>query len=156
MTLETIEASPLSRLVLRIADPDLPFGGKWTYELQPSANGSRVTITEDGEVYNPIFRFMSHVFFSQSASIEIDGPCGSGWRGIPLELADTQSCRAHKPGNLSGGKVPRPSPPRVWRDLGFAQVVCLVGAEGGEGLVGGAVVVGGGGGDEAQLVAQLQ
>ena len=70
MTLETIEASPPSRLVLQIADPDLPFGGKWTYELQPSAAGSRVTITEDGEVYNPIFRFMSHVFFSQSASIE--------------------------------------------------------------------------------------
>jgi hypothetical protein len=70
ITLETIEASPPSRLVLLIADPDLPFGGKWTYELQPSPGGSRVTITEDGEVYNPIFRFMSHVFFSQSASIE--------------------------------------------------------------------------------------
>ena len=70
LTLETIEASPPSRLVLLIADPDLPFGGKWTYELQPSPGGSRVTITEDGEVYNPIFRFMSHVFFSQSASIE--------------------------------------------------------------------------------------
>lgn len=70
MTLETIEASPPSRLVLRIADPDLPFGGKWTYELQPSPGGSRVTITEDGEVYNPIFRFMSHVFFSQAGSIE--------------------------------------------------------------------------------------
>ncbi|MEK6325530.1 MAG: SRPBCC family protein [Acidobacteriota bacterium] len=70
MTLETIEASPPSRLVLRIADPDLPFGGKWTYDLQPTLGGSRVTITEDGEVYNPIFRFMSHIFFSQSASIE--------------------------------------------------------------------------------------
>lgn len=70
MTLETIEASPPSRLVLKIADPDLPFGGRWTYELQPSSGGSRVTITEDGEVYNPVFRFMSHVFFSQSSSIE--------------------------------------------------------------------------------------
>ena len=70
MTLETIEASPPSRLVLRIADPDLPFGGTWTYELQPSGGGSLVTITEDGEVYNPIFRFMGRVFFSQTASIE--------------------------------------------------------------------------------------
>ena len=70
LTLETIEASPPSRLVLRIADPDLPFGGTWTYELQPSGSGSRITITENGEVYNPIFRFMSHVTFSQSASIE--------------------------------------------------------------------------------------
>lgn len=70
MTLETIEASPPSRLVLRIADPDLPFGGKWTYQLEPGSGGCRVTITEDGEVYNPIFRFMSRFFFSQSASIE--------------------------------------------------------------------------------------
>ncbi|MFY9553998.1 MAG: SRPBCC family protein [Blastocatellia bacterium] len=70
LTLETIEANSPSRLVLRIADPDLPFGGTWTYDLQPSAGGSRITITENGEVYNPIFRFMSKVFFSQSASIE--------------------------------------------------------------------------------------
>lgn len=70
MTLETVEASPPSRLVLRIADPDLPFGGTWTYDLQASGSGSRVTITEDGEVYNPIFRFMSRVFFSPTASIE--------------------------------------------------------------------------------------
>ena len=55
---------------MKIADPDLPFGGTWTYELKPSGSGTRVTITEDGEVYNPIFRFMSHVFFSQSATIE--------------------------------------------------------------------------------------
>jgi len=70
MTLEAIETSPPSRLVLRIADPDLPFGGTWTYELQASGSGSRLTITEDGEVYNPIFRFMGRVFFSPTASIE--------------------------------------------------------------------------------------
>ena len=70
MTLEAVESSPPTRLVMKIADPDLPFGGTWTYELKPSGSGTRVTITEDGEVYNPIFRFMSHVFFSQSATIE--------------------------------------------------------------------------------------
>jgi len=70
MTLEAIEASPPSRLVLRIADPDLPFGGTWTYELQASGAGTRVTITEDGEVYNPIFRFIGRIFFSPTASIE--------------------------------------------------------------------------------------
>ena len=70
VTLETVEANPPSRLVLGIADPDLPFGGTWTYDLQASGSGSRVTITEDGEVYNPIFRFMSRVFFSPTASIE--------------------------------------------------------------------------------------
>ena len=70
LTLETIEASAPARLVVKIADPDLPFGGTWTYELQPNGTGCRVTITENGEVYNPIFRFMARVFFSPAATIE--------------------------------------------------------------------------------------
>lgn len=69
MTLEVVEASPPSRLVMRIADAGA-FGGTWTYELQPGGAGSRVTITENGEVYNPIFRFMSKVFFDPAATIE--------------------------------------------------------------------------------------
>jgi hypothetical protein len=61
---------PPSRLVTRIADPALPFGGTWTFELMPKDGGTALTITEDGEVYNPIFRFMSKVFFSQTATME--------------------------------------------------------------------------------------
>jgi hypothetical protein len=52
-----------SLLVARIADPSLPFGGTWTYRIAPAAGGSDLTITEDGEVYNPIFRFMSRFVF---------------------------------------------------------------------------------------------
>ena len=70
MTLETIESTPPSRLVLKIADPDLPFGGTWTYEIRATIAGSRVTITEEGEVYNPIFRFIGRVFFSPTDTIE--------------------------------------------------------------------------------------
>lgn len=70
ITLETIESSPPTRLILKIADPDLPFGGTWTYQVEPAAAGSKITITENGEIYNPIFRFMGRVFFSQTASIE--------------------------------------------------------------------------------------
>ena len=33
LTFEVVEANPPGRLVTRIADPDLPFGGSWTYEL---------------------------------------------------------------------------------------------------------------------------
>ena len=45
-------------LVTRIADPKLPFGGTWTYEISSQADGSSLLrITEDGEIYNPIFRF---------------------------------------------------------------------------------------------------
>ena len=57
-------------LVARIADPSLPFGGTWTYRISPAGTGSELTITEDGEVYNPIFRFMSRFVFGQTATIE--------------------------------------------------------------------------------------
>jgi hypothetical protein len=60
-----IEVSePPSRLVTRIADPTLPFGGTWTFALAPDGRGTRLTITEDGEVYNPIVRTLQKLFFS--------------------------------------------------------------------------------------------
>ncbi len=62
MTLETLEAVPPTRLVQRIADPDLPFSGSWTYEIEPVTGGATLTITENGEVHNPIFRLMSRLF----------------------------------------------------------------------------------------------
>lgn len=67
---EVEEQEAPRRLVTRIADPDLPFGGAWTIELAGEGEGTRVTITERGEVYNPIFRFLSHFFFSQHATID--------------------------------------------------------------------------------------
>lgn len=59
-----------SRFLTRIDDPDQPFGGTWTYELAAEGDGTRLTITEDGEVYNPIFRFLSRFVFSQTATME--------------------------------------------------------------------------------------
>ena len=58
------------RLVTRIADPSLPFGGKWTYEMLPAGDSTTLRITEDGEVYNPVFRFVSRFIFGHSATIE--------------------------------------------------------------------------------------
>ncbi len=48
----------------------MPFGGTWTYVLVPDVAGTRLTITEDGEVYNPLFRFLSRFVFSQTATID--------------------------------------------------------------------------------------
>ena len=59
-----------STLVARIADPSLPFGGTWTYRIAPDGGGSIVSITEDGEVYNPIFRFMSRFVFGHAATLD--------------------------------------------------------------------------------------
>jgi uncharacterized protein YndB with AHSA1/START domain len=65
------QSQPPSRLLIRIADPSLPFGGTWTHELKAtSAGGTELTTIEDGEVYNPIFRFMSRFFFSPTKTIE--------------------------------------------------------------------------------------
>ena len=40
----------------RIIDDKLPFGGRWYYELEPAADGTRLTITEAGFVKLPMFR----------------------------------------------------------------------------------------------------
>lgn len=66
---ERTDTTP-DRIVTRIADPSLPFGGTWTYALSPSPRGTLVTITERGEVYNPIFRFASRFVFGHTATID--------------------------------------------------------------------------------------
>jgi uncharacterized protein YndB with AHSA1/START domain len=70
ITFEFTEVQPPARLVARIADPSLPFGGSWTYVLSRSTSGTGVTITENGEVYNPLFRFMSRFVFGHTATLE--------------------------------------------------------------------------------------
>lgn len=70
ITFRVEQADAPTFLRTRIVDPDESFGGTWTYVLVPDAGGTRVTITEDGEVYNPIFRFLSRFVFSQTATIE--------------------------------------------------------------------------------------
>jgi uncharacterized protein YndB with AHSA1/START domain len=69
MPLQTTELVPEQRLVRTIADPKLPFGGTWTYELSPRDDGCELTITERGEVYNPFFRVFSR-FADMRASID--------------------------------------------------------------------------------------
>jgi uncharacterized protein YndB with AHSA1/START domain len=69
VTYRVIEAVPSRRLVSRIADRDLPYGGTWTYELSPADSGTRLTITERGEVYNPIFRFVSRFVMGYTATM---------------------------------------------------------------------------------------
>ncbi len=70
MTYEVIESDPPQKLVTRIADPHLPFGGTWTYVIMPTASGSTLTIVENGEVYNPIFRFLSRYIMGYTATMQ--------------------------------------------------------------------------------------
>jgi uncharacterized protein YndB with AHSA1/START domain len=70
LPLEVIEWNPPHKLVTRIADPNLPFGGTWTYELEPTDGGTTLRITERGVVDNPIFRFMARFAFGYTATME--------------------------------------------------------------------------------------
>ena len=66
---EVLESQPPRRLVTRIADPKLPFGGTWTYQLTPDPTGCTLTITENGDVYNPAFRFISRYVMGQTTTL---------------------------------------------------------------------------------------
>ena len=71
ITYEVEENVAAKRLVVRIADRNLPFGGTWSYEIAPApSGGSDLRISEDGEIYNVIFRFASRFFLGYTASIE--------------------------------------------------------------------------------------
>ena len=69
ITFELVESDPPRRMVSRI-DSGLPFGGDWVYELSPADQGTRLTITERGEVYNPVFRFLSRFVFGHTKTMD--------------------------------------------------------------------------------------
>ena len=71
MRIETILSDPPKRLERKIVDQSA-FGGVWVYEVVPSAGGksTALKIIENGEVYNPLFRFLSRFVFGHSATIE--------------------------------------------------------------------------------------
>ena len=47
-----------NRLVSTIVSTDVGFSGRWIYQILPDATGTTLTITEEGAVDNPIFRFV--------------------------------------------------------------------------------------------------
>ena len=60
---------PPRRRVTRIVDDGLAFGGTWTWMIEPDGAGSRVTLTEDGFVRNPVFRTLAHFVFGYHATL---------------------------------------------------------------------------------------
>jgi uncharacterized protein YndB with AHSA1/START domain len=68
--MEVVEFSPKRRFAMRIADPRLPFGGTWTYDIAPAEGGSVVTITEHGEIRTPLFRFMARFVFGYTSTMD--------------------------------------------------------------------------------------
>jgi uncharacterized protein YndB with AHSA1/START domain len=70
VTYEVLDDVPAQRLVTRIVDKDLGYSGSWTYVLTPAEGGTALTITENGEVSNPLFRFMSKYIFGHTATMD--------------------------------------------------------------------------------------
>jgi uncharacterized protein YndB with AHSA1/START domain len=68
---QVVSQTPPERQVVRVIDDDQPFGGTWTWELFPEGSGTRLTITENGFVRNPMFRVMRATFFSPTTSLDI-------------------------------------------------------------------------------------
>lgn len=53
-----------------IITKDLPYGGAWNYVFEKEGSGCKLTITENGEVYNPFFRFMSKYIFGHDGTLK--------------------------------------------------------------------------------------
>lgn len=60
----------MKRMVAVINSNDLPFGGEWVYELQSSGGSTQVTITENGEVRQPVYRFVSQFIIGRTATLK--------------------------------------------------------------------------------------
>jgi hypothetical protein len=58
------------KLLTVILNKDLPYGGQWEFEITKTDAGSHLRITENGEVYNPLFRFMSKYVFGHDATLK--------------------------------------------------------------------------------------
>lgn len=70
LTLEVVEDVPNRRVVTEIADLGLMFAGRWVFVLTPNeSGGTRLTLSELGDVQNPLVRFFGHYVFGFDGSI---------------------------------------------------------------------------------------
>jgi hypothetical protein len=63
---DIVEQDPPRRLVTRVKATEKMFGGTWTIAVAPAG----VSITENGWVANPIFRFVSRYVMGHHATID--------------------------------------------------------------------------------------
>jgi hypothetical protein len=66
---EVVESVPPTKIVTRVVG-ETQFGGTWTIDIAPTPGGSRMTITERGEIYNPVFRVLAKYVFGYTGTME--------------------------------------------------------------------------------------
>ncbi len=64
------EMTPPRRLVVRITDRRLTYEGTWTYELAEERDGTRLTITERGEITHPACRGLARYVFGYTGNLD--------------------------------------------------------------------------------------
>jgi 2-phospho-L-lactate guanylyltransferase (CobY/MobA/RfbA family) len=67
---DIVESDPPRRLVSKVKETEKTFGGTWTVVIAPTESGSALTVTEDGWVANPIFRFVSRYVMGHHATMD--------------------------------------------------------------------------------------
>jgi uncharacterized protein YndB with AHSA1/START domain len=70
MPLEVEDREAPRRLVVRIVDAKLLFGGTWTWEIAPEGAGSRVTVTERGVIKPPPLRALARFVFGYTSNLD--------------------------------------------------------------------------------------
>ncbi|MCJ8314047.1 MAG: SRPBCC family protein [Saccharospirillaceae bacterium] len=70
ITFFTTETVPQKRLVRTIVGEKLMFGGSWTFELSRHERATKLKITENGEVYNIVFRFVAKFIMGHHGSMD--------------------------------------------------------------------------------------
>jgi hypothetical protein len=58
------------KLITRILNKDLDYGGFWEFTITPVDDGCSMKIVENGEVYNPLFRFMAKYIFGHETTLK--------------------------------------------------------------------------------------
>jgi uncharacterized protein YndB with AHSA1/START domain len=72
MTLETTASDPPRRLVRTIVAAEGPFRGAWEFTVSGApGGGSELTVTERGEIGNPLVRFASRYMFGREAYLDL-------------------------------------------------------------------------------------
>ncbi len=69
-TYRTTEERGPERLVREIVPRGQPYGGRWIIELREEAGGTVVRVTEEGAVYNALFRFVGRLMLGYARKVE--------------------------------------------------------------------------------------
>jgi len=69
LPLEVQEQEAPNKLVLVAEDPTLRFSGTWTFEIEATEEGTRLSITERGHIDNPLHRFVARTFGDPSETV---------------------------------------------------------------------------------------